>query len=117
MQVLKYSTPSPWRLVASSPSPAITQYSTFISDSKQAVSSLEMIEATVNVIVLKYVCPSLSNNCEQDAVIISTINAFTSIFAATVIYTIIGFRATERFDDCVATYVLTFRILLTADSI
>lgn len=44
---------------------------------------------------------SISNNCEQDAVIISIINAFTSIYAATVIYTIIGFRATERFDDCI----------------
>lgn len=43
-----------------------------------------------------------SNNCEQDAVIISIINAFTSIYAATVIYSIIGFRATERFDDCMS---------------
>uniref|UniRef100_A0A8C2FMQ3 Transporter n=1 Tax=Cyprinus carpio TaxID=7962 RepID=A0A8C2FMQ3_CYPCA len=43
---------------------------------------------------------SVHNNCEQDAVIISIINAFTSIYAATVIYSIIGFRATERFDDC-----------------
>uniref|UniRef100_A0A8C2C352 Transporter n=1 Tax=Cyprinus carpio TaxID=7962 RepID=A0A8C2C352_CYPCA len=42
---------------------------------------------------------SVHNNCEQDAVIISIINAFTSIYAATVIYSIIGFRATERFDD------------------
>ncbi|TSK34715.1 Sodium-dependent neutral amino acid transporter B(0)AT1 [Bagarius yarrelli] len=50
---------------------------------------------------------SVHNNCEQDAVIISAINAFTSIFAATVIYTIIGFRATERFDDCIATNILT----------
>lgn len=46
-----------------------------------------------------------SNNCEQDAVIISIINAFTSIYAATVIYCIIGFRATERFDDCLSGYV------------
>ncbi|XP_042372544.1 sodium-dependent neutral amino acid transporter B(0)AT1-like [Plectropomus leopardus] len=41
------------------------------------------------------------NNCEQDAVIISIINGLTSIFAATVIYSIIGFRATEQFDACV----------------
>lgn len=46
-----------------------------------------------------------SNNCEQDAVIISIINAFTSVYAATVIYSIIGFRATERFDDCLSGYV------------
>jgi len=41
-----------------------------------------------------------SNNCEKDALIISLINGFTSIYAATVIYSIIGFRATERYDDC-----------------
>lgn len=43
---------------------------------------------------------SVFNNCEQDAVIISIINGLTSVYAATVIYTIIGFRATERYDDC-----------------
>ncbi|CAM4640757.1 unnamed protein product [Leuciscus chuanchicus] len=43
---------------------------------------------------------SVHNNCEQDAVIISVINGFTSVYAAIVIYSIIGFRATERFDDC-----------------
>ncbi|KAJ8354408.1 hypothetical protein SKAU_G00219750 [Synaphobranchus kaupii] len=43
---------------------------------------------------------SVFNNCEQDAVIISIINGVTSVYAATVIYTIIGFRATERFDQC-----------------
>ncbi|XP_074543409.1 sodium-dependent neutral amino acid transporter B(0)AT1-like [Halichoeres trimaculatus] len=40
------------------------------------------------------------NNCEQDAVIIALVNGFTSVFAATVIYSIIGFRATEQFDAC-----------------
>uniref|UniRef100_A0AAY4CCL1 Transporter n=1 Tax=Denticeps clupeoides TaxID=299321 RepID=A0AAY4CCL1_9TELE len=45
---------------------------------------------------------SVYNNCEQDAVIISIINAFTSVYAASVIYTIIGFRAMERFDDCMS---------------
>ncbi|XP_028326627.1 solute carrier family 6 member 19b [Gouania willdenowi] len=49
---------------------------------------------------------SVHNNCEQDAVIISAINGFTSVFAATVIYTIIGFRATERFDSCVSGNIL-----------
>lgn len=43
---------------------------------------------------------SVHNNCEQDAVIISIINGLTSVYAATVIYTIIGFRATERYDEC-----------------
>lgn len=41
-----------------------------------------------------------SNNCERDSVIVSVINGFTSVYAATVVYSIIGFRATERFDDC-----------------
>lgn len=45
----------------------------------------------------------LSNNCEMDSVIVSVINGFTSVYAATVVYSIIGFRATERFDDCVNT--------------
>ncbi|XP_032895515.1 sodium-dependent neutral amino acid transporter B(0)AT1 [Amblyraja radiata] len=43
---------------------------------------------------------SVHNNCEQDAVLISIINGFTSVYAATVIYSIIGFRATEQFDAC-----------------
>ncbi|KAG5265029.1 hypothetical protein AALO_G00260660 [Alosa alosa] len=43
---------------------------------------------------------SVHNNCEQDAVIISIINGLTSVYSATVIYSIIGFRATEKFDEC-----------------
>ncbi|XP_076016748.1 solute carrier family 6 member 19b [Genypterus blacodes] len=49
---------------------------------------------------------SVHNNCEQDAVIISSINGITSVYAATVIYSIIGFRATERFDNCVEGNIL-----------
>lgn len=45
---------------------------------------------------------SLSNNCVQDAVILSVVNGLTSIYAASVTYTIIGFRATENYDNCVA---------------
>lgn len=41
-----------------------------------------------------------SNNCEMDSVIVSIINGFTSVYAATVVYSIIGFRATERYDEC-----------------
>ncbi|XP_012686873.1 sodium-dependent neutral amino acid transporter B(0)AT1-like [Clupea harengus] len=40
------------------------------------------------------------NNCELDAVIISLVNGFTSVYAAIVVYSIIGFRATESFDAC-----------------
>ena len=44
-----------------------------------------------------------SNNCEMDSVIVSVINGFTSVYAATVVYSVIGFRATERYDDCFST--------------
>ncbi|XP_078543791.1 sodium-dependent neutral amino acid transporter B(0)AT1-like isoform X2 [Lissotriton helveticus] len=50
---------------------------------------------------------SVHNNCEKDAVIISVINGCTSIYAATVIYAIIGFRATARYDDCFDKNILT----------
>lgn len=46
------------------------------------------------------------NNCERDAVIISVINGFTSIYSATVIYSIIGFRATAQYDDCFSSNIL-----------
>ncbi|XP_075867718.1 sodium-dependent neutral amino acid transporter B(0)AT1-like [Nelusetta ayraudi] len=50
---------------------------------------------------------SVHNNCEQDAVIISIINGCTSVFSATVIYSIIGFRATQKFDTCISNNILT----------
>ncbi|XP_065730262.1 sodium-dependent neutral amino acid transporter B(0)AT1 [Phocoena phocoena] len=50
---------------------------------------------------------SVHNNCEMDSVIVSVINGFTSVYAATVVYSIIGFRATERFDDCFSANILT----------
>lgn len=46
-----------------------------------------------------------SNNCEQDAVLISIINGCTSVYSATVIYSIIGFRATQKFDSCIDKWV------------
>ncbi|KAL6100046.1 slc6a19 [Pungitius sinensis] len=48
----------------------------------------------------------IHNNCELDAVIISIINGCTSIYAATVVYSIIGFRATEQFDACLNENIL-----------
>ncbi|XP_053189971.1 sodium-dependent neutral amino acid transporter B(0)AT1-like [Scomber japonicus] len=42
------------------------------------------------------------NNCMQDAVILSAVTGFTSVYAATVTYTIIGFRATEKYDQCIS---------------
>ncbi|XP_062942127.1 sodium-dependent neutral amino acid transporter B(0)AT1 [Cynocephalus volans] len=50
---------------------------------------------------------SVHNNCEMDSLIVSVVNGFTSVFAATVVYSIIGFRATQRYDDCFSTNILT----------
>ncbi|XP_008285831.1 sodium-dependent neutral amino acid transporter B(0)AT1-like [Stegastes partitus] len=49
---------------------------------------------------------SIHNNCEQDAVLISIINGCTSVYSATVIYSIIGFRATQNYDDCMADNIM-----------
>ncbi|KAM4630443.1 sodium-dependent neutral amino acid transporter B(0)AT1-like [Polymixia lowei] len=43
----------------------------------------------------------IHNNCKQDALILSAVTGATSVYAATVIYSIIGFRATERYDECI----------------
>uniref|UniRef100_A0A3Q2YFZ0 Transporter n=1 Tax=Hippocampus comes TaxID=109280 RepID=A0A3Q2YFZ0_HIPCM len=40
------------------------------------------------------------NNCVQDAVILTVVTGLTSVYAATVTYSIIGFRATEKYDLC-----------------
>ncbi|XP_069032615.1 sodium-dependent neutral amino acid transporter B(0)AT1-like [Embiotoca jacksoni] len=48
----------------------------------------------------------IHNNCVQDAVILSAITGLTSIYAATVTYTIIGFRATEKFDTCISENIM-----------
>lgn len=59
-------------------------------------------------LIYLFICFSFSNNCEQDAVIISIINGITSVYAATVIYTIIGFRAAKKFDNCLSKYVFLY---------
>lgn len=43
-----------------------------------------------------------SNNCVKDAIILSVVTGFTSVYAATVTYSIIGFRATEKYDNCIS---------------
>uniref|UniRef100_A0A665TEG2 Transporter n=1 Tax=Echeneis naucrates TaxID=173247 RepID=A0A665TEG2_ECHNA len=50
------------------------------------------------------------NNCMQDAVILTAITGFTSVYAATVTYSIIGFRATEKYDNCISDEVLIFTV-------
>ncbi|XP_029918835.1 sodium-dependent neutral amino acid transporter B(0)AT1-like [Myripristis murdjan] len=47
------------------------------------------------------------NNCKQDALILSVVTGFTSIYAAMVIYSVIGFRATEKFDSCISGNIMT----------
>ncbi|KAI9531890.1 hypothetical protein NQZ68_037124 [Dissostichus eleginoides] len=42
------------------------------------------------------------NNCVQDAVILSVVTSLTSVYAAAVTYSIIGFRATEKYDTCIS---------------
>lgn len=42
-----------------------------------------------------------SNNCVQDSVILSVVTGLTSVYAATVTYSIIGFRAAEKYDTCI----------------
>ncbi|XP_069032611.1 sodium-dependent neutral amino acid transporter B(0)AT1-like [Embiotoca jacksoni] len=60
------------------------------------------------------------NNCEQDAIIISIINGCTSVHAAIVIYSIIGFRATDlqifpkKFPKEVLTGIVCFSAFLIA---
>uniref|UniRef100_A0A3B4AMW0 Uncharacterized protein n=1 Tax=Periophthalmus magnuspinnatus TaxID=409849 RepID=A0A3B4AMW0_9GOBI len=41
----------------------------------------------------------LHNNCKNDAIILSVVTAATSVYAAMVTYTIIGFRATAKYDQ------------------
>ncbi|XP_036948236.1 sodium-dependent neutral amino acid transporter B(0)AT1-like [Acanthopagrus latus] len=50
---------------------------------------------------------SVHNNCVQDAVILSIVTGLTSIYAATVTYSIIGFRATDRYDICIRDNIMT----------
>ncbi|XP_029299548.1 sodium-dependent neutral amino acid transporter B(0)AT1-like [Cottoperca gobio] len=46
------------------------------------------------------------NNCVQDAMILSVVTGLTSIYAASVTYSIIGFRATEKYDNCISDNIL-----------
>nr|XP_020498834.1 sodium-dependent neutral amino acid transporter B(0)AT1-like [Labrus bergylta] len=49
----------------------------------------------------------IHNNCMKDAMILTGVTGFTSVYAATVTYTIVGFRATERYDNCISNNILT----------
>ncbi|XP_061737486.1 sodium-dependent neutral amino acid transporter B(0)AT1-like [Nerophis ophidion] len=47
------------------------------------------------------------NNCVQDAVILSVVTGLTSVYAAAVTYSIIGFRVTEKYDMCINENILS----------
>ncbi|XP_061681830.1 sodium-dependent neutral amino acid transporter B(0)AT1-like [Syngnathoides biaculeatus] len=47
------------------------------------------------------------NDCVQDAVILSVVTGLTSVYAATVTYSIIGFRATEKYDTCFSDNIMS----------
>nr|XP_020441987.1 sodium-dependent neutral amino acid transporter B(0)AT1-like [Monopterus albus] len=49
----------------------------------------------------------IHNNCMQDAVILSAVTGLTSVYAATVTYTIIGFMATDKYDHCISENIMT----------
>ncbi|XP_062385157.1 sodium-dependent neutral amino acid transporter B(0)AT1-like isoform X2 [Sardina pilchardus] len=49
---------------------------------------------------------SVHNNCEKDAIILSVVTCVTSVYAAAVVYCIIGFRATEKFEHCTSGNIL-----------
>ncbi|XP_034559957.1 sodium-dependent neutral amino acid transporter B(0)AT1-like [Notolabrus celidotus] len=46
------------------------------------------------------------NNCLKDAVILTVVTGLTSVYAASVTYTIIGFRATEKYDTCISDNIM-----------
>lgn len=100
MRVHRSSIRSLWLLEVWSRSPVTT----LSSESLPRTSSR-------TAVLLWHICShsiqnsSCSNNCEQDAVLISIINGCTSVYSATVIYSIIGFRAMQNFDDCMAEWV------------
>lgn len=102
MRAPKCSTPSHWLSGVWFLSPVTTLFSKSPSEFES------LIEPQVfQTVAVRLMLPPFhpSNNCEQDAVIISLINGCTSVFSATVIYSIIGFRATQKFDTCVAKWV------------
>ncbi|XP_059205545.1 sodium-dependent neutral amino acid transporter B(0)AT1-like [Centropristis striata] len=47
------------------------------------------------------------NHCMHDAMILTVVTSLTAIYAAIVTYSIIGFRATEKYDNCISSNILT----------
>lgn len=43
---------------------------------------------------------SVNNNCQRDAILISMCNWFTALFASSVIFAVLGFKATLMYENC-----------------
>lgn len=108
MQEPKCFTPFRWLLEVSSPSPATTLCSKWAGGSVKKRGRY-FLQLTSHKLPQN---SHFSNNCEQDAVLISIINGCTSVYSATVIYSIIGFRATQKYDECFGEWVKYFQIEL-----
>lgn len=46
----------------------------------------------------------IHNNCRRDAIFISLTDSFTSVFAAVVVFSVLGFKAHSSYDECLAVY-------------
>ncbi|XP_067021529.1 sodium- and chloride-dependent transporter XTRP3-like isoform X1 [Acropora muricata] len=46
----------------------------------------------------------IHNNCKRDAIFISLTDSFTSVFAAVVVFSMLGFKAHNSYDECLALY-------------
>lgn len=105
MLVLRSSTPLDWHGGGLSLSQATILFSKRHSD----VASLWWYDW--NLLLVLFTHKSIlhlffcSNNCVKDAIILSVVTGFTSIYAATVTYSIIGFRATEKYENCISKWV------------
>jgi len=44
----------------------------------------------------------VNNNCARDALLVAFTNCSTSLFAAIIIFSIMGFKATSSYNDCLA---------------
>lgn len=57
----------------------------------------------------------VNNNCHRDALMVSGINFMTSVLASLVVFVVLGFRAKNKAQSCVAKYgfhVVTYPDLL-----
>nr|XP_034981990.1 sodium-dependent neutral amino acid transporter B(0)AT3-like [Zootoca vivipara] len=58
-----------------------------------------------------------NNDCERDAVMIASINSMTSLFASIPIFSILGFKATVAYEECLARNVKYITKVFRKDNI